>query len=123
MREEYFVNIAFDKSIKRYLALESNKDSVDYNTFPVVVIRMLALIYGKLDILNPYYLKNSIAFMNNLGKYGVSKSELALFKDDFLSFYEFDIANEKKSIKSKNPYFTNIQKIFSRYVCCQEKKY
>ncbi len=110
MREEYFVNIAFDKSIKKYLALESNKDSVDYNTFPVVVIRMLALIYGKLDILNPYYLKNSIAFMNNLGKYGVSKSELALFKDDFLSFYEFEIENEKKSIKSKNPYFTNIQK-------------
>ena len=57
MREEYFVNIALDKSIKKYLALENNKDSVEYNTFPVIVIRILALIYGKLDILNPYYLK------------------------------------------------------------------
>ena len=105
MREEYFVNIAFDKSIKKYLALESNKDSVDYNTFPVVVIRILALIYGKLDILNPYYLKNNIAFMNNLGKYGVSKSKLALFKDDLIKKTKRRVLNPRILI---SPTFKNI---------------
>ena len=89
MREEYFVNIAFENSIKLYIENSNNKDSIIYNSSLVVVIRILALIYGKLDILNPYYLKNSIVFMNNLGKYGVSKSEIALFKDDFLRFYEW----------------------------------
>ena len=110
MREEYFVNIAFDDSIKQYLANLSNTDSIKFNTFPVVVIRILALIYGKLDIINPYYLKNNVVFMNNLAKFGLSKSELALFKDDFLSFYELEQQNQEKKIKPKNPYFTKIQK-------------
>ena len=78
MREEYFVNIAFENSIKQYIENINNKDSIAYNTSHVVVIRLLALIYGKLDILNPYYLKNSIVFMNNLGKYGLKKSEMTL---------------------------------------------
>ena len=110
MREEYFVNIAFENSIKLYIENSNNKDSIIYNSSLVVVIRILALIYGKLDILNPYYLKNSIVFMNNLGKYGVSKSEIALFKDDFLRFYEFEVENKKRKIKLKNPYFINMQK-------------
>ena len=110
MREEYFVNIAFDNSIKLYLANINNTDSLAFNTFPVIVIRLLALIYGKLDIVNPYYLKNSIVFFNNLGKFGLNKSELALFKDDFLRFYEYEEQNKNRKYQSKNPYFTNIQK-------------
>ena len=110
MREEYFVNIAFEESIKSYLISLSNKDSLVYNSFPVVVIRLLALIYGKLDIINPYYLKNNVAFMNNLGKFGVSNSHLALFKDEFQRFYEFEQINAKRKIKQKNPYFVSIQK-------------
>lgn len=110
MREEYFVNIAFEESIKSYIANANNPNSVLYNTSFAVIIRILILIYGKLDILNPYYLKNNIAFMNNLAKFGLSKSEIALFKDDFLRFYEFEKENEKRKIKIKNPYFTNMQK-------------
>ena len=64
MREEYFVNMAFEESIKKYLASKSDTESLAYNTSYVVVIRLLALIYGKLDIINPYYLKNSIAFIS-----------------------------------------------------------
>ena len=110
MREEYFVNIAFNESIKQYLESCNNKNSLSYNSFLVVVIRLLALIYGKVDILNPYYLKNNVAFMNNLTKFGVSNSEIAMFKDDFLRFYEFEEENRARSIKQKNPYFTNMQK-------------
>lgn len=110
MREEYFVNVAFEESIKLYLAEKSNKDSLAFNSFPVVVIRLLALIYGNLDIINPYYLQNTIAFMNNLSKFGISKSQIALFKDDFLRFYEFEETNKTRKIKLKNPYFTTIQK-------------
>ena len=121
MREEYFVNIAFENSIKQYLDASSNKDSIMYNTSLVVVIRLLALIYGKLDILNPYYLKNSIVFMNNLGKYGLSKSEIALFKDDILRFYEFEVANKNRKIKQKNPYFTLVQKYLTDMFVAKKK--
>lgn len=110
MREEYFVNIAFEESIKSYIVNANNPNSVLYNTSFVVIIRILILIYGKLDILNPYYLKNSVVFMSNLSKFGLSKSEIALFKDEFLKFYEFEKENEKRKIKIKNPYFTNMQK-------------
>ncbi|CDF11902.1 unknown [Mycoplasma sp. CAG:776] len=110
MREECFVNIAFEESIKSYIVNANNPNSVLYNTSFVVIIRILILIYGKLDILNPYYLKNSVVFMSNLSKFGVSKSEIALFKDEFLKFYEFEKENEKRKIKIKNPYFTNMQK-------------
>lgn len=121
MREEYFVNIAFDKSIKSYLNYKDNRDSVSYNTFPVVVIRLLALIYGKLDILNPYYLKNNIAFMNNLCRYGITNSEIALFKDDFLRAYEFEEDNKSRKIKLRNPYFTTIQKYLVNMFVAKKK--
>lgn len=101
MREECFVNIAFEESIKSYIVNANNPNSVLYNTSFVVIIRILILIYGKLDILNPYYLKNSVVFMSNLSKFGVSKSEIALFKDEFLKFYEFEKENEKRKIKIK----------------------
>lgn len=122
MREEYFVNIAFEESIKLYLTNKNNKDSYAYNTAFVIVIRLLVLIYGKLDIINPYYLKDSIAFMNNLSKYGINKSEIALFKDDFLRFYEFECQNEKRKIKQKNPYFINIQKYLTDMFVAKKKK-
>ena len=122
MREEYFVNIAFEESIKSYIANANNQNNVHYNTSFVIVIRLLILIYGKLDILNPYYLKNSIVFMNNLAKFGVNKSEIALFKDDFLRFYEFEKENEKRKIKIRNPYFTVIQQYLVDMFIAKKKK-
>ena len=122
MREEYFVNMAFDNSIKLYLLHLNNSDSFEYNISPVVVIRLLVLIYGKVDIINPYYLKDSIAFMANLGKFGINKSELALFKDDFLRFYEFENQNKNKEIRQKNPYFINIQKYLVDMFVAKKKK-
>lgn len=110
MKEEYFVNVAFEEAIKLYLAYSNDKSSITYNTAFVVVIRLLVLIYGKLEIINPYYLKDNVAFMNTLGKYGISNSQVALFKDEFLRFYLFEQDNGKKPIKNKNPYFSNIQK-------------
>ena len=104
MKGTYFVNIAFTEAIKSYLASSENEDCLTYNSFLVVVIRILALIYGRLDILNPYYLNNSVAFFNNLAKYGMSRADIALFKEELLNFYNFDLENEKRNIKLKNPY-------------------
>ena len=111
MREEYFINIAIDKAIKTYIATKNQPNNVNYNSFLVVVIRILVLIYGEADILNPYYLNNDIAFLNNLAKYGLSKSDVVIFKDELFNFYQFALENNKKNIKERNPYFRSVLKI------------
>jgi len=110
MKEKIFVNAAFDEAIKSYIANINDKDSLKYNSFMVITIRILALIYGKLDILNPYYLNNNVAFFNNLAKYGMNRADLALFKEEFLNFYNFEKENDTKKIKIKNPYFKIVLK-------------
>lgn len=110
MNNKEFVNIAFDTAIKTYIDNLDKPNSFLYNSYLVVTIRVLVLIYGKLDILNPYYLNNTVIFFQNLGKYGTSTSELTLFKEDFLAFYQFEKENEKRKIKVKNPYFKKVLK-------------
>ena len=110
MREDYFVNIAFTEGIKLYLSSKNNPDSITYNSFLVVIIRVLALIYGEPDILNPYYLNNKVAFLNNLARYGMNKSDVALFKDEVLNYYEYEIKNNSETVKVVNPYFESILK-------------
>jgi len=110
MTKGYFINIAVDTAIKDYLDSKSNKDSVTYNSFLVVVIRMLTFIYNESDIINPYYLDNSVAFINNLGKYGKSKMDITSFLEELLAFYEFEVKIANSKIKLKNPSFVKIQK-------------
>lgn len=105
MKEEYFVNIAIQKAIKQYLASINNKDSINFNSFLVVIIRILVLIYGYADIINPFYLKSSVAFFNNLGKYNMSESNIALFMEEILNYYNFECSNNSGNTKVKNPYF------------------
>ena len=117
MKERYFVNIALDEAIKTYIASSKNKDGIMYNSFLVVVIRLLALIYGRLDILNPYYLQNNVAFFNNLAKYGMNRSDIAVFKEELLNFYNFEVENQKRNIKVKNPYFiTTLKYVVDMFV-------
>lgn len=110
MKDKEFINKAFNKAIKTYIEAKEKPNSLLYNSFLVVTIRILALIYGKTDILNPYYLDNSVVFFQNLGKYGVDSADLALFKEELLAFYEFDLENDKRKIKLQNPHFKNVLK-------------
>lgn len=118
MKEEgYFINVALDKAIKDYISSSKTQDGILYNSFLVVTIRILALIYGKLDILNPYYLNNSVVFFNNLSKYGMSQIDIALFKEELLSYYEFENINNERNIKIKNPYFkTTLEYLIDMFV-------
>jgi len=110
MKDKEFINAAFNKAIKTYIEAKEKPNSLLYNSFLVVTIRVLALIYGKLDILNPYYLDNSVVFFQNLAKYGVEPENIAVFKEEFLAFYEFELKNEKRKIKLQNPHFKIVLK-------------
>ncbi len=110
MKEGHFVNVAFEEAIKAYLTNKQKQDGVIYNSFFVVTIRILVLIYGELNILNPYYLNNEVALFSNLSKYGLSKSDIAVFKEEFLNYYNFEKENIKNKVKVKNPYFKTVLK-------------
>ena len=110
MNKDYFLNIAMDQALKLYLSNSNDENGLIYNSFLVVTIRILALIYNEADLLNPYYLNNQVVFMNNLTKYGMSITDVHLFKDELFNYYNFECSNASKVIKEKNPYFTNVLK-------------
>lgn len=68
--DKEFINKTITKAINDYLSSKSNPEGVLYNSFNVVMIRLLVTIYDELDILNPFYALNEEDFDNNLKKYG-----------------------------------------------------
>ena len=72
-------------AIENYLATKEQPLSSSLS-FPVIIIRTLVLIYGELEIINPYLTKNKELFDNNLMKYGFSKNKLEDFKKCFEAF-------------------------------------
>lgn len=83
-----FINEAIGKSIQNYLIYKSNPNREEFNTFLVMVIRTLTLIYGELDIVNPYRTNSERGFDENLKKFGYSEEELVEFKQEIMSFYQ-----------------------------------
>ena len=105
-----FINEAFTKAINDYLKSVEQSKGVVYNSFLVVVIRLLIIMYSELDIVNPMVINDEDLLKNNLAKYGYSKNDLEIFFSDLQVFYEQEKDNENKMIKIKNPYFITVQK-------------
>ena len=112
---QVFINEAFTKAINDYLKSVEQPKSVVYNSFLVVVIRLLIIMYSELDIVNPMVINDEDLLKNNLAKYGYSKNNLDIFFSDLQVYYELEKDNENKTIKVKNPYFITVQSsIFKR---------
>ena len=105
-----FINEAFTKAINDYLKSVEHSKGVVYNSFLVVVIRLLIIMYSELDIVNPMVINDEDLLKNNLAKYGYSKNNLDIFFSDLQVYYELEKDNENKTIKVKNPYFITVQK-------------
>ncbi len=108
--ERVFINEAFTKAINDYLSSVENPKGVVYNSFLVIVIRLLIVLYSELDIVNPMVINDEELLKNNLAKYGYSKNDLEMFLSDLQVYYDIEKENENKMIKMQNPYFITIQK-------------
>ena len=108
--ESYFINEALDKAINDYMSSKDKKEGVLYNSFLVVVIRMLISIYGELDIINPYQIKNEDALRNNLMKYGASKENIDNLFELISNFYLIERRNSLAIKREENTYFIKVQK-------------
>ncbi len=105
MEGTIFVNEAIGKSIQNYLNYKSYPNHEEFNTFLVIVIRMLAIVYGELDIVNPYRTNNEKGFDENLKKFGFPEDKLLEWKQEMQLFYQ---NKENKELASE--LFLNIQK-------------
>ncbi len=106
-----FINEAMEKALSDYLNSKDKPESVLYNSFLVVVIRMLILMYNELDIINPYKLNNEDAFDMNLMKYGAKKEKIDNFKRLLDGFYVIEKRNSTSLRREENIYFIEVQKI------------
>lgn len=108
--KSFFINEAFDKAVNDYLISRDKTEGVLYNSFLVVVIRSLINIYGELDIINPFRVKNELAFDNNLMKYGASKEDIVNLKKLVYEYYVVEKRNAQSIRRESNPYFIEVQK-------------
>jgi hypothetical protein len=108
--ESYFINKAFDKAIKDYLASKDMPEGIIYNSFLVVVIRMLIIMYGDLDIINPYKTNNEASFDSNLMKYGATIEEIKRLKRLLDGYLVLEERNNESINKEENIYFIEVQK-------------
>jgi len=88
MEKGIFVNEAFTYAINEYLSSKKQPEGIKYNSFFVVVIRLLTIIYDELDILNPFYLGNEESLMTNMVKFGYLEENVNEFKRLLQRFYE-----------------------------------
>lgn len=102
-----FINETFTKAINAYLN-ESNKGII-YNSFLVVCIRLLIIIYSQTDIINPFNIGNEEVLKNNLIKFGYPMDEVNKFLNNFTEYSKIEQQNEK-TLNKYNPYFITIQK-------------
>ena len=100
MNTNIFVNEAITSGIENYL------NKVNEDDFMTIVIKTLIAIYGELDIINPYKTKNESSmggFDDNFDKFGYSKENISLFKQNVMDFY---LTKDEKD----NKYFNVIEK-------------
>ncbi|MGM9834303.1 MAG: hypothetical protein ACI31M_00800 [Bacilli bacterium] len=110
---EVFVNIAIDTAINNYFKYKNQPDLLVFNTFDVVVARIIVWLYGELDITNCVKTKNEHGmggFDMNICKFGYPAKELEIFKENFLNYYNINEKNKVVAIKEKNPYMDLVQK-------------
>ncbi len=121
MENEVFINKALNESFKLYIENEDKNDSLIFNSFWVVVIRILVLIYGE-DIINYYNNKDENAFNITMLKYDYSTVEYSNFVNNYNRCYNFSLKQESKAIKKKNKYFNLVQKSLIDMLIFKTKK-
>ena len=114
-----FINEELSQAIENYLKFKDKPDSLEFSSFPVMVIRSLVFIYGELDIINPYITRNENnmgGFNGNLMKYGISLELVQKFKECFPSFKQ-----EALELKKPNVSFIKIEKYLIQMYFCKKK--
>ena len=105
-----FINPTLTQAINDYLNSKEKENSILYNSFLVVCIRLLIVIYSETDIINPFTMNSVDTLKNNLKKFGYSENNINLFFENLANYDKFQKENSNVAIKKPNPYFEIIQR-------------
>jgi hypothetical protein len=114
---EIFVNEAITNGINIYLGNYSDQNFLLSHYFEYKVIELLARVYGKINITNPYQIHSEFKFRDNLMIYGAKKEDivsLISLLDDYNSWL-------KSVSRDKNDIVENIFYILSKLVILKER--
>lgn len=110
---QIFVNESINNAINNYFKFKEKPTCLEFNTFPVVVARIIVFLYGELDISNCLKTNNEHGmggFDMNICKFGYPEEELSKFKSNFQKYYDLEKKNKDLAIKSKNVFMDLVQK-------------
>ena len=108
MSDSVFINSALDYAITMYLKNKNRIYSYEYNSFLVVVVRMLVTIYDEEVIVNSYLKDDVKSFREEIGKYGFKNLDAMLI--DMRYFYDWAKREKEGSLGMKSKEFISIQK-------------
>ncbi len=104
MRDAIFLNKGLSYAFTSYLSNLNNPDSIEYNSFLSITIRLLELIYGS-SLIDAYKSNDSLNFKNILQIYTYPLKDIEIFLENIDCFFKFDQNNSKQL---PNPYFKAI---------------
>jgi len=85
-----FINEAFTKAINDYVESKNKEEGVIYNSFLVVFVRLLVIIYNESDIINPFKIMSVESLRNNLQKFGISENEINTLFINLQLYYDIE---------------------------------
>lgn len=92
----FFVNRAIDAGIENYILKKSNESYDRSHVFELLVVEMLVNIYGEINIINPYKLKDAKSFIKNLQLFGFNSKSVYRFIDLMDDYYKWTQISDKK---------------------------
>jgi len=104
MDNNFFINESISSGISNYLLIKEEKDYDKAHIFEVYIIRCLCKIYGEINILNPFTIKNEYSFKSNLIMYGLKVNEMEEFislMNDYSKWLNSEKSVGKTDITSK----------------------
>ncbi len=102
--ENVFINDFIDNGISNYILIKEEKEYEKSHIFEAHIIRCLCKIYGEINIINPYRIKNSNSFKTNLIMYGFKAKEMEEFfseMENYTKWLNSESAVGKTDITSK----------------------
>lgn len=125
---EVFINSAITNGLQAYIAKLDNQDFslshvselkvIESHVFEFKIIDFLISLYGKINIINVYEIKNEKKFKNNLMFYGASEEDI----DNFFNLLnEYDKWLNSKFNNEKNNIIRDIFYLLAKLVILKEK--
>ena len=88
MNNKVFINNAITKAFNDYLDYKYSPSGVKFNSFYVVVVRLLVIIYSEEDLLNPFYVQDEDGFYSVLKTFGYHIDDVLKFEHALEDYYQ-----------------------------------